>query len=110
MAGGATRKPSSAITGSCVTITMTSAISDSRSRPTALISRLRTCVTEFAPAVRRARNSDECRSEKNATLSLISLANNRRWLLARIALLIFDRITWTIGRRTLEDEDHDGDP
>jgi len=74
-------------------MTATSAISDSTSRPTALISRLRTWVTEFAPEVRRARNSDECRSEKKATLSLISLANSRRWLLARIALLICDRIT-----------------
>ena len=48
---------------------------------------------DFAPAVSRARNSDECRSEKNPMLSLISLANSRRWLLARMALLILDRIT-----------------
>ena len=74
-------------------MTATSAISDSRSRPTALISRLSTCVTEVAPAVSRARNSDECRSEKKPMLSLISLANSRRWLLARMALQICDRIT-----------------
>jgi hypothetical protein len=30
---------------------------------------------------------------KKPTLSFISLANNRRWLLARMALLIFERIT-----------------
>ena len=93
IAGGATRNPSSAIYGSCISITQTSAISDSTSRPTALISRLSTCVTELAPAVSRARNSDECRSEKKPTLSFISLENSRRWLLARMALLICDRIT-----------------
>ena len=64
--------------GSCITITVTSAISDSRSRPTALISRLSTWVTEVAPAESRARNSEECRSEKKPTLSRISLANSRR--------------------------------
>ena len=80
--------------GSCISMTQTRPISSSRSRPSALIRRLRTWVTEVAPAVSRARNSDECRSEKKATLSLISLANSRRWLLARMALEIFDRITW----------------
>ncbi len=74
-------------------MTMTSAISDSRSRPMALIRRLSTCVTAVAPAVSRARNSEECRSEKKAMFSLISLANSGRWLLARIALPICDRIT-----------------
>ena len=67
-------------------------------------------MTEAAPAVSRARNSDECRSEKKPMLSLISLANSRRWLLARMALPICDRITGVaVGRGTLEGEDHDGD-
>ena len=59
----------------------------------ALTSMLRTSVMDLAPAVSRARNSDECRSEKKPTLSRISLANSWRWLVARIALLILVRIT-----------------
>ena len=93
IAGGTTTRPMNDRIGSCTTITPTRLISISKSRPMALISMLRTSVMDFAPAVSRARNSDECRSEKNPMLSLISLANSRRWLLARMALLILDRIT-----------------
>ena len=93
IAGGTTTRPMNDITGSCVTITPIMASSISRSRPTALTSMLSTSVMDLAPAVSRARNSDECRSEKKPMLSLISLANSRRWLLARMALLILDRIT-----------------
>ena len=67
-------------------------ISCSRSRPIALNSRFSESAMDFAPALSRARNSDECRSEKKPMLSFISLANSRRWLLARIAFEIFDRI------------------
>ena len=93
IAGGTTTRPMNDSTGSCVTITKIRLTSSSRSRPTALISRFRTSVMDLAPEVSRARNSDECRSEKKPMLSLISLANSRRWLLARMALLILDRIT-----------------
>ena len=110
IAGGATAKPSSAINGSVITMTMTSAISDSRSRPMALISRLSTCVTAVAPAVSRARNSEECRSEKNAMFSLISLANSRPLVVGedRVADLRQDHGV-PVGRRTLDGEDDDGD-
>ena len=93
IAGGVTTSPSNDMMGSCITMTTVRLIRSSRSRPIALISELRTSVMDFAPAVSRARNSEECRSEKNPALSLISLANSARWLFARIALLIFDRIT-----------------
>jgi len=93
IAGGVTTNPSNDMMGSCITMTTVRLIRSSRSRPIALISELRTSVMDFAPAVSRARNSEECRSEKNPALSLISLANSARWLFARIALLIFDRIT-----------------
>ena len=49
-------------------MTMTRPIRSRRSRPSALIKRLRTSVIAFAPAVSRARNSEECRVEKNPTL------------------------------------------
>ena len=78
IAGGTTTRPTNDRIGSCITITPIKPISMNRSRPMALISMLRTSVMDFAPAVSRARNSDECRSEKNAMLSFISLANSRR--------------------------------
>ncbi len=93
IAGGTTTRPISDNHGSCATITLTRAIRVNRSRPIALIRRLSTSVMDLAPEVSRVRNSEECRSEKKLMLSFISLENSRRWLLARMALLIFDRIT-----------------
>ena len=58
-AGGATTKLKNDINGSCTTITVSSPISDSRSRPSEVISRLMTCVAAAAPALRRAMNSVE---------------------------------------------------
>ena len=78
IAGGTTTRPSSDIQGSCATITAIMLMSSRRSRPIALISMVRTSVIDLAPAVRRARNSDEWRSEKKLMLSLISLANSWR--------------------------------
>ena len=51
--------------------------SDSRSRPTEVISRLSTCVAAAAPVVSRAMNSDEWRSEKKPRLSLQQLVEQR---------------------------------
>ena len=48
-AGGATTKLKNDISGSCTTITAIRPISDSRSRPTEVISRLMTCVAAAAP-------------------------------------------------------------
>jgi hypothetical protein len=43
-------------------------------------------------------------------LSLISLANSRRWLLARMALLIFGQDHGVaVGRQTLDEQQHHGD-
>ncbi len=58
-AGGAPMKPNSDITGSWITITVTNPISDIRSRPIAVISRLITPLTAAAPVVSRAMNSEE---------------------------------------------------
>ena len=77
-AGGATTKLMNDIKGSCTTITVTSPISDSRSRPSEVISRLMTWVAAAAPALSRAMNSVECRSEKKPRPSLSSLAKTLR--------------------------------
>ena len=76
IAGGTITKPNSDITGSCITITATRPISDSRSRPTAVISRLSTWRRRLAPVVSRARNSDECRSAKKPRFSLHQLVEH----------------------------------
>ena len=110
IAGGTTTRPISDNSGSCATITLTRAISVSRSRPIALIRRLSTSVMDLAPVVSRARNSDECRSEKKPMLSLISLANSRRWLLARMALLILRQDHGVaVGRDALDEQQQHGD-
>ena len=93
IAGGAAMKPASDITGSWVTITMVSPISDIRSRPTAVIRRLMTADTAVAPVVSRAMNSDEWRSAKKLIFSCMSFSNIRRWLPAMIRLPIRDSIT-----------------
>ena len=77
-AGGTTTKLTSDITGSWYTITASSAISDSRSRPIAVTSRLMTWLAAAAPVVSRAMNSEECRSEKKPTFCWISALNIRR--------------------------------
>ena len=77
MAGGATIKPASDITGSWVTITTQSPISDIRSRPMAVMRRLMTWLTALAPVVNRAMNSDEWRSAKKPIFSRNSLSNMR---------------------------------
>ena len=77
-AGGATITPTSDITGSWITMTMHSPISDIRSRPIAVIRRLMTWLTAFAPVVSRAMNSDEWRSAKKPISSCSSLSNMRR--------------------------------
>ncbi len=81
------------IKGSCTTITVTSPISDSRSRPSEVISRLMTWVAAAAPALNRAMNSVECRSEKKPRPSLSSLAKTLRWLSATMRLPIFESNT-----------------
>ncbi len=78
IAGGAAIKPASDITGSWVTITIVSPMSDARSRPTAVIRRLMTACTALAPVVSRAMNSDEWRSAKKLIFSRKSLSNIRR--------------------------------
>ena len=78
IAGGATMRPPSDMIGSCVTITITRPISDIRSRPMAVMSRLITDDTALAPVVIRAMNSDECRSAKKLIFSCRSLSNMRR--------------------------------
>ncbi len=77
-AGGAPRKPISDITGSWITITIDSPISDIRSRPIAVMRRLITPLTAAAPVVSRAMNSEEWRSAKKPMLSCNSLSNRRR--------------------------------
>ena len=93
MAGGAATKPASDITGSWVTITIDSPISDIRSRPIAVIRRLMTDDTACAPVVSRAMNSDECRSAKKLMFSCNSLSNIRRWLSATMRLPMRESIT-----------------
>ena len=77
-AGGATTKLKNDISGSCTIITVTSPISDKKSRPIEVISRFITCVTAAAPAERRAMNSVEWRSEKKLKPSLNSLLKTAR--------------------------------
>src|SRR6476619_1585983 len=64
IAGGVTTNPSNDMMGSCITMTTVRLIRSRRSRPIALISELRTSVMDFAPAVSRARKSEECPPEK----------------------------------------------
>jgi len=93
MAGGTTRTLTSDIIGSFDTMTIKSAISIRRSRPKAVIRRLITYVAELAPVVRRATNSDECRSAKKPRPSFKSLSNMRRWLVAMMRAPMRDRMT-----------------
>jgi len=58
-AGGVTINPVIDITGSWITITIDSPMSDIRSRPMAVMRRLITWLTALAPVVSRAMNSDE---------------------------------------------------
>ncbi len=58
-AGGAMMKPAIDMTGSWITMTIDSPISDIRSRPIAVMSRLITPLTAAAPVVSRAMNSEE---------------------------------------------------
>ena len=67
-------------------MTAQSPISDIRSRPIAVIKRLMTWLTELAPVVSRAMNSDEWRSAKKLIFSRNSLSNMRRWLSATMRL------------------------
>ena len=78
MAGGAMTKPKSDITGSCITITVTRPISDSKSRPTEVISRFSTCVAAAAPVDSRARNSDRMPVGEEAEAFLQQLVEQRR--------------------------------
>ena len=71
-------KPAIDITGSWTTMTMQSPISDSRSRPIAVIRRLITWLAAAAPVVSRAMNSDEWRSAKKPMFCCSSLSNMRR--------------------------------
>ena len=60
----------------------------------ALISKFSTWVMDLAPAVSRARNSEECRSEKNPDAFVHQLGKQLPAGCWRgCALLIFDRIT-----------------
>ena len=93
MAGGATTRPATDITGSRTTITIESPMSDSRSRPMAVIRRLITWLTALAPVVSRAMNSDEWRSAKKPIFCRNSLSSMRRWLSATMRLPILDSIT-----------------
>ena len=77
-AGGATTKLKNDISGSCHTITPMRPISDSKSRPSEVISRFITWVAAAEPVVSRAMNSVECRSEKKPRPSLSSLAKTAR--------------------------------
>ena len=92
-AGGATTRLKNDISGSCTTMTVSNPINDNRSRPSEVISKLMTCVAAVAPALRRAMNSVECRSEKKLRPSLSSLENTARWLLATMRLPICDSNT-----------------
>ena len=71
-------KPPSDMMGSWITITTQSPMSDIRSRPIAVMRRLMTPLTAFAPVVSLAMNSDEWRSEKKPMLCCNSLSNMRR--------------------------------
>jgi hypothetical protein len=64
IAGGNTISVMANSSGSLITITTISPASVKKSRPAALISRCSTCVAAVAPALRRAMNSEECRSTK----------------------------------------------
>ena len=92
-AGGATTKAKNDITGSCTTMTVTRPISENRSRPTEVISRLITCVAAAAPADSRMMNSVEWRSEKKPSPSLSSLVKTARWLSATMRLPMRESIT-----------------
>ena len=92
-AGGATSKPAIDITGSWITITTQSPMSDIRSRPMAVIIRLITWATALAPVVSRATNSDEWRSAKKPIFSRSSLSNMRCWFSATMRLPIEESIT-----------------
>ena len=92
-AGGATMKLKNDMIGSWTTITASRPISESRSRPIAVTSRLMTWLAAAAPVVSRAMNSEECRSEKNATFWLISALNICRWFSATMRLPICASIT-----------------
>jgi hypothetical protein len=93
IAGGNTMRVAIERSGSWYTITATSPIKESRSRPIEVMSKLSTWVAAAAPGMSRAANSEEWRSAKKPMLSLRSLPNNRRWFSAMMWLAIRDRIT-----------------
>ena len=77
-AGGAITKAISDIIGSWIAMTATSAINVNRSRPNEVTSRLIVVAAACAPIDSRARNSEECRCEKNSRFCWISEPNMRR--------------------------------
>src|SRR5438045_953029 len=64
MAGGTTMKLKSDITGSCTAITVASPMRESRSRPSAVISRLSTPLAAVAPVVSRGRRRVDQHGER----------------------------------------------
>ncbi len=92
-AGGAMMRPAIDMIGSSITITKVRPISDIRSRPTAVMSRLMVWLTAAAPVDRRTINSEECRSAKKPIFSCNNLSNMRCWLSATMRLPIQDSQT-----------------
>ena len=81
------------ITGSCTIITISRAISTSRSRPMAPTTRLMVVLAAAAPVPRRASSSVECRLAKKSRFWWTIVSNIRRWLSAMIALPICESFT-----------------
>ena len=95
------------MTGSWITITMTRPISDIRSRPTAVISRLITWLTAAAPVVSRAMNSDECRSAKKPIFSLQQLVEHAPLVVGDDAVAdARQHHGGAVGGKSFDDEDH----
>ena len=93
IAGGTTITLNSDITGSWTAITPTSAISERKSRPIDVISRLRTLLAAAAPVVRRAMNSELWRWAKKPMFCCSRAVNIRRWFSATIRLPIRARVS-----------------
>ena len=75
IAGGATMKLNSDITGSCTAITAASPISDSRSRPIDVISEIEHLAGGGGAGIEPRHESELCRSAKKPTLCSSSCAN-----------------------------------
>ena len=109
IAGGTTMTLNSDSTGSCTAMTAASPMSESRSRPIDVMSRLSTWLAAAAPVVSRAMNSELWRSAKKPTLCCSSLREHSPLIVGDDPVADareHDRLA--VGGHSLDHENHGG--